>query len=245
LTYIIVGASAGVGRAIACELARLGQNLVLVASSEQDLKATAVDLALRFQVDVSYIAQDLDGDLDTEEFYQKCFAGDSGDVEGILFPAGYWSEEDCGALTERELARIVNVNLKAILSICNRFVPYFQKRGKGAIVAFGSIAATRGRKKNMVYGAMKRALEAYFEALRHLFSGNKVRVQIYKLGYVDTGMNFGRKLMFPAASPEAVAKEVCRNLQKDIGAKYYPAFWKPMVFLLRLLPWAVFKKLDF
>ena len=95
MTYIIVGASAGVGRAIANELAGFGKNLIIVSSTEEDLNATASDLILRFQVNINSIVQDIANGLDVESFYQKCFEN-SRDIEGILFPAGYWSEGDCG-----------------------------------------------------------------------------------------------------------------------------------------------------
>ncbi|MGZ8842797.1 MAG: SDR family NAD(P)-dependent oxidoreductase, partial [Pyrinomonadaceae bacterium] len=72
-----------------------------------------------------------------------------------------------------------------------------------------------------------------------------VLVQGYALGYVDTAMAYGKKLLLPAVSAEAVANEVVRNLSRDIGIKYYPGYWWLITRALRLLPWFVYKRLRF
>ena len=191
MSYIVIGASAGVGRAIAAELARRGKDLILVARSEEDLKATASDLALRFKIQASPLVLDLAGELNVDEFRRRCLEI-SQNIAGIIFTAGHVSDADSGYLDETEINQIVNVNFRAFLSICNSFLPYLKEKNHGTIVAFSSIAAARGRKNNIIYGAMKRALEAYMEGLRHLFSSSKVRFQVYGLGYVETRMTFGR-----------------------------------------------------
>lgn len=244
MSYIVIGATAGVGRAIATELARRGQHLILVASSAEDLQAAVADLSLRFNVQATPLVLDLGRELNADEFRRQCL-NISEHVDGIIYTAGHVSDADSGYLDETEIAQIVNVNFKALLSICNSFFSYFKEKNRGTVVAFSSIAAARGRKNNILYGAMKRALEAYFEGLRHLFSSGKVRFQVYGLGYVETQMTFGRKLLFPIAKPEAVAREVCDNLEKDFGFKYYPGFWRVIIFVIRNLPWFLFKKLDF
>jgi hypothetical protein len=72
-----------------------------------------------------------------------------------------------------------------------------------------------------------------------------VRVQFYRLGYVDTQLSFGRKMLFPIAAPEAVAKYVVRNFNRDIGRAHFPTFWAGITLLLRTLPWAIFRRLQF
>jgi short-subunit dehydrogenase len=95
-----------------------------------------------------------------------------------------------------------------------------------------------------VYGAAKSGLETYFAALRHYLVGKPCRVQFYRLGYLDTAMTFGQKLMFPALPPEAAAAAIVANLHRDLGAVYLPAWWRPIATVVRLLPWPVFKRLN-
>jgi short-subunit dehydrogenase len=112
-------------------------------------------------------------------------------------------------------------------------------------VGFGSIAAVRGRSANVVYSAAKRALESYFESLRHRLTSAKVRVQFYRLGYMDTQQSFGKRLLLPKASPEQIARDVVRNLDRDVGFTTRPRFWIAVSLIVRCLPWALFRRLKF
>jgi short-subunit dehydrogenase len=79
------------------------------------------------------------------------------------------------------------------------------------------VAATRGRATNVVYSASKRALQTYFEGLRHASVGTPVRVQFYVVGYLDTNLAFGRRTLLPRADPEGLAARVVRDLDRDVG----------------------------
>jgi hypothetical protein len=74
---------------------------------------------------------------------------------------------------------------------------------------------------------------------------SRVRVQFYRLGYVDTQLSYGRNMLFPVTIPEAVAKHVVRNLDRDIGRVHFPAFWSGIALMLRALPWVVYRRLKF
>lgn len=94
--------------------------------------------------------------------------------------------------------------------------------GRGVIVGFGSVAAVRGRSYNMSYSAAKRALESYFESLRHALSERDIRVQFYVAGFLDTNLAYGVRTHLPKADPHRLADEVVRQLGKDIGMRYFP-----------------------
>jgi short-subunit dehydrogenase len=97
----------------------------------------------------------------------------------------------------------------------------------------------------MVYAAAKRGLESYFESIRHRTSASGVRVQFYRLGYVDTQMSFGRKMPFPMVSPDQVARHVVRYLGRDLGLVHYPRFWFAIGAILKSLPWIIYRRLQF
>jgi NAD(P)-dependent dehydrogenase (short-subunit alcohol dehydrogenase family) len=105
--------------------------------------------------------------------------------------------------------------------------------------------AARGRTRNAAYAAAKRALDAYFESLRHALAGTGVVVQFYVLGYLDTHLAFAHDTPLPRAAPDACAERVFRRRAVDFGRAYYPAYWRPLTAVLRLLPWFVFRRLSF
>jgi NAD(P)-dependent dehydrogenase (short-subunit alcohol dehydrogenase family) len=115
----------------------------------------------------------------------------------------------------------------------------------GVVVGFGSIAECRSRTRNAAYAAAKRALAAYLDSVRHRLAPSGARVQYYVLGYIDTGAAFGHRTLLPKASPRAVAERVFRRVSRDCGRTYYPPYWRPVCLALRLLPFALFRRLSF
>jgi NAD(P)-dependent dehydrogenase (short-subunit alcohol dehydrogenase family) len=94
--------------------------------------------------------------------------------------------------------------------------------GRGVIVGFGSVAAARGRSYNMSYSAVKRALESYFESLRHAPERTGYTRAIYLAGFSNTNLALGVRTLLPKADPHRLADEVVRQLGKDIGMRYFP-----------------------
>ena len=185
MSILIVGAMAGLGRALANRLAKRGNDLVLVSSDLQDLRPVASDLQIRHAVRVRVVQGDVGQDdryLDPVEREVSTL----GSLDGLLSPIGGVDSEDDGPLPQERVHRLMRINFYAVHAAIQRFRPIMEATGSGTIVGFGSVAPTRGRRRNVVYSAAKRALESYFESLRHSYAGTRIRTQFYKLGYLDT-----------------------------------------------------------
>ena len=244
MNAIVVGASAGLGRALSEALAARGHDLVLVAQDARDVDAQAAWLRLKYSIRVVSVAADA---ADLERLLAALRDATSGmtQIHGLYFPAGFTFENDRGTLGVPETRRLLDVNLTSVIVAVADLMPRMLACGPANIVGFGSIASIRGRNANVVYAAAKRALASYFESLRHRCAGSDVRVQFYQLGYLDTQQTFGRKLLFPPASPERVARYVMNNLNHDKGNIFLPRYWTVIAAILRLLPWSIYKKLQF
>ncbi len=244
-TAVVVGASSGVGRALAEALAERGADLVLAATDPRDLQALANDLSLRHAVRVHAYPLDLADPA-------VCFADALnrwqhllGHIDALLVPAGYVDAGDAELPSRELIETTVRVNYTAVVGLIAECARRFAARGRGRIVAFSSIAAAVPRRRNMVYASAKAALEVYLRALRHYFAGTRVVVQVYALGYVDSAMTFGQRLLLRPVAPERVAARVVRDLKKDLGRVYYPRYWALVTRLLRLLPWWAYRQLRF
>ena len=243
MTTLIFGASAGVGRALARRLATRGDNLVLVARSSRDLEAEAAHLRTTFGIAVNWLTMDASSPQAVEQALRPL--AELGAIRNLLFPVGMANDVDDGLISADKSAAIVNANLTSVIGAVALFLPGLLQADRGNIVGFGSVAAIRGRGSNVVYAAAKRGLESYFESVRHRTAETGIRVQFYRLGYVDTQLSYGRKIPFPIATPEKVADHVVRNLDRDIGQVQYPVFWAGIAILLRALPWIVYRRLQF
>ena len=242
---VVVGASSGVGRALAERLAREGFDIVIVARDGRDLECVAADLGQRLGARVVCRPIDITAaEFDVEAFCRDCLDTLDG-LDALFLPAGQVSDRDEGLVSGELLGRLVRVNFTGPIDVLAPFVAHFKQQKRGDLVLFSTIAAAAPRGRNMAYAAAKAGLEFYSRALRHHLDGSGVNIQVYALGYVDTAMSFGQSLKLPVAKPAAVADEVVRHLGQDRGVVYYPSFWRYVTLVLRHLPYFLSRRLRF
>jgi NAD(P)-dependent dehydrogenase (short-subunit alcohol dehydrogenase family) len=244
MTYLVVGGSSGLGRALAERFARAGHPLVLVSSDLRDTRALAADLKLRHQIPVIPVVLDLKTPLLGFADIDSALAA-LPPLAGLLLPAGMSRPDDHPGQSPDAFDALTNANYTALGRLIGHFLPRLRLAPSALIIGFGSVAATRGRTRNAAYSAAKRALQSYFESLRHALTDSNVRVQFYVLGYLDTNLSFGQRTPLPVAGPDQLADVVYRRRLLDFGAAYYPRFWYAVCAVLRALPWAVFRRLSF
>ncbi len=244
MNFIVVGASAGLGRALAERLAKDGHNLVIVASDQDKLDEQAKDLRAKYSVKVEAAA--LRVKCDSASVNKIVSSAQSlGEINGLLFPMGYSRDDDNATLGPDDISRIIDSNLSGIIALTAAFLPELLRKGEGTLVYFGSVAAERGRSSNIAYAAAKRGLQSFAESIRHRCAATNIKVQYYQIGYLNTAQTAGKKLPFPAAEPEQAAAHIVSHLHQDFGQSYFPWFWRYICLALRLTPWPIFKTLKF
>jgi short-subunit dehydrogenase len=243
----VIGASSGVGRALATQLAREGYDLVISARREDDLKAVASDLSLRYGASVTPRPLDLNGpDDELERYLDECSTG-VGALHAVLIPAGatMGADLDDGTLSWATTDALVTTNFVAVGKLAGRFVEHFETQGYGTLVLFSTIAVAAPRGRNATYGAAKAGLHYLGRALQHRVAGTGVHVQVCVLGYVDTALTDGLDLLLPRADPSRVAQAVVAGLGREGRIRYVPRYWRVVVLVLRLLPWPLYRRLRF
>ena len=241
MTAVVVGASSGLGRALAVELARNGHDLLLVASDARDLAVMAADLHLRYAVRTESLAIDLAASANPGARILEALDG-LPSPQALLLPVGMSRSDDDGSLAAAGIGQLLAINLHAPIAIAHALLPALLD-ARGVIVGFGSIAGARGRSRNIVYAAAKRGLQTYFESLRHSHLPSALRVQFHRLGFLRSNLTFGMKLPLPAAEPEAVARTVVASLGQGSFTRYQPRWWGLVALLVQSLPWFVFRSM--
>lgn len=239
---MIIGASAGLGRALAEELAGRGHDLYLVASGERDLETLANDLRLSHGVTVRIQAADL-ADMAPLEIHNG-FKSHFGGLDNLFLISGFSYPQDRGQIDPAIADRLISVNFTAAVQIVNAFLSDMEDTPGAHIVGIGSVAASRGRSRNAIYGASKRGLEFYFEAIRHYLAGKPCKVHFYRAGYMATQMLGEQRTLLPKATPGDAAKKIADRLGKTSGMFYLPSWWRWVVLVFTLLPWPIFRRLD-
>lgn len=240
MAYIIIGASGGLGRALADRLAADGHRLVLVARDADALAALAGALRDRHGIEAASVVADAAKGPDYLDEVARA-ARAAGGIKGLLMPIGLALRDDLGTApaTLRDLA---GVNFLAPAEAVTRLWPDLAEGG-ATVVGFGSITAARGRGRNFVYGAMKRALLSYFESLRLAARGTPVKVQFWVLGFLDTDVMKAEKTPLPKGDPRLLADRIVDGLGRDRGVTYFPGWWRWITLALRLMPWAIYSRL--
>lgn len=207
---LITGASDGIGRALAVQLAADGVNLALAARSEDKLRALATELRAAHDIDTMVLPVDLadPGAADSiDELTSQL------DVGLIVLAAGFGTT---GTFLETSLAdelQLVAVNITAIARLSHTFANRLAARGKGAIMLFGSIVGWQGVPGQANYAASKAYVQSLAEGLHHELAPHGVDVLAVSPGPVDSG--FGNRAgltMTSTTTTEVVAKAALKSL---------------------------------
>lgn len=241
MTALVVGASSGLGRALANELARRGQPLLLVASDARDIEAIGADLRIRHDVTVRSLALDLAREADPGARIAAALEG-LPPLTSMLLPVGLSRADDDLGLEAARIGELLAINLHAPLAIVHALLPRLRETN-GVIVLFSSVAAVRGRGRNVVYAAAKRGIESLYESLRQRHAESALRVQLYRLGFLATNLTHGLALPMPAAPPGEVARVVVARLTRGSARWYLPRRFALVAALVRLLPWPLFRRM--
>lgn len=243
MTALVVGASSGLGRALAAELARAGHDLLLVASDARDVEAVAADLQLRHGVVTRALALDLARSADPGRSMAAALDAMPKPLQALLLPLGYSRMDDAFALDAARIGELLAINLHAPLAIVHALRPRLLE-ARGVVVLFGSIAAARGRGRNVVYAAAKRALDSLYESLRQGHPARALRVQLYRLGFLATNLTWGMRLPAAAVEPSEVARIVVAHLHRGSGSRYLPRKFALIAAIVRALPWALYRRMQ-
>lgn len=242
MTVLVVGASSGLGRALANELARTGHDLLLVASDSRDVEAVAADLQLRHGVAARALALDLSRSADPASPVAAALDAMPKPLQAMLLPLGHSREDDTLTLDASRIGGLLAVNLHAPLVLVHAMLPRLLQ-ARGVVVLFGSIAAVRGRGRNVVYASAKRALDSLYESLRQRHAPRELRVHLYRLGFLATNLTWGMRLPAAAADPADVARVVVARLGRRSGSMYLPRKFALIAAVVRALPWALYRRM--
>ncbi|HWB77929.1 MAG TPA: SDR family NAD(P)-dependent oxidoreductase [Nannocystaceae bacterium] len=241
----IVGATKGMGRALARELAARGDALCLLGRDTEELAKSAEDLRVRGpSAKVSTAHCDFEqpesfGDVVTEAEAQL------GGLEAVIVTAGMFGTQDALEADAQLLQRVLAVDFTNTVLFCEAARKQLLARGGGTLCVFSSVAGERGRKPVVLYGAAKAGVSAYLEGLDHRFHAQGLRVVCVKPGFVKTGMTAGLRPPPFAGEPEAVAKAVVRALDRGKPVVYAPGIWRWIMMVIRMLPRFLMRRIGF
>lgn len=219
-TALITGASGGIGKAFAQELAARNMNLVLVARSEEKLNQLAAELQTKHNIKVDVIVRDLTESDATNAVFE--YTQEKGlTIDLLINNAGFGDYGDFAERDGERQVKIVQLNIVALVDLTHKYLPLMRDRRSGDIINVASIAGFQPIPYISVYAASKAFVLSFSQALWAENRSYNVRVLCSCPGPTET--NFFIEAKFPTtiaakntqiATPQAVVRDALKALEK-------------------------------
>jgi uncharacterized protein len=232
---LVAGASEGLGAAFAEELAKRGMNLILIARRLDKLKVLSDELSNKYKIEIKYHSLDLSDFEQTKNFISQLEINIGLLVYNAAYaPIGYFEN-----ISEEDLIKIVDVNIKTPLLLSKLVLTQMIERKKGGIVLMSSLAGTQGSPKIATYAASKAFNAIFAEGIWKELKKHKIDVIASCAGAITTpGYKNAQNAKDAPGTLHAdkVAKDTLNALGK--GPTIIPGFTNKMVrfFMGRLFP---------
>ncbi len=214
---LVTGASSGIGRATALELARRGSSVIITSRNEKKLQDVAESMQL-YPSETKLISCDLAEQEDVMNLTEKALSW-KGKIDFLINIAGVGFLKPLVELSIRDFESVFSVNVRSVFLLIQALLPHMIERGEGSIVNIGSGAAKFPAPGLSVYGASKAALKMMTDALRLEVRDRGIRVILVNPGPVDTNFFADTDLDQLDKSyfldPKEIAVPVCNALEQD------------------------------
>lgn len=242
MRVVIVSATSVIAVACVKRLAETGSHeFVLVGRSEERLAATASDLSLRFPT--SKFSVELVDFTSTTSIEALVAAVSKSSIDLVLVAQGSLTDQSRASMDLEYLKSELDLNAVSVAVMAEAFAGKLATQGSGTLGVIGSVAGDRGRAYNYSYGSGKALIESYTQGLQQRFAASDVAVCLVKPGPTATPMTATHAGKM--ADPNAVAKVIVAGLLARRRVIYAPVLWRYIMFVVRLIPFTIFKRLSF
>jgi len=232
--YWLVGASDGLGAALARKMDTAGADVIVSSRSRDKLAALVGELSSRASYQVVDVADD-----DSV----KAAAKSVGDVDGVVFLAGvYWpfgaQDWDADKATD-----MVDINFTGVMRVMGQVVPMMVARDSGHIVLTSSLTGFRGLPGSIGYTASKAGIMSLAESMYADLRKTGVDVQVVNPGFIKTQLTDKNDFAMPfIMETEEAASEYFEHMNDHTFKKSFPMMFSWVFRLSQFLPdWAYFR----
>jgi short-subunit dehydrogenase len=220
-TAFITGASSGMGKAFAHELASKGYNLILVSKEKEKLDAASEEIINKYGIDVKAYPTDLGNDNEICRIEKMIYS--LKDLEIVVNAAGFGTKGSFANVEINKSVAMINVHVTASTRFTYAALQVMIPKKKGAIINIASGAAYLHTAAWAVYNASKIYLTSFTKSLSYELKGTGIKVQALCPGMTRTGFHHTKEFTFDTTkvhdvfwhTPEKVAKKSLKALSKN------------------------------
>lgn len=235
-TVWLIGASSGIGRALAEAFAERGTRLLLSARRENALSELAESLGKQHLVLPLDISDEQSVIAVVKRITQQNIR-----VDSIICLAGAYEPGRIDELTSDTQAAIINTNINGTFNVIRHTLAMLREH-QGQLAIYGSVAGYRGLPKGQPYSATKAALINLAESLYLEEQPNQVDVKLINSGFVDTDLTRKNQFAMPMMiSTEEAAEAIINGLGKSAFEIHFPKRFTYLMKCLQRMPnWLFF-----
>ena len=226
--YWLVGASEGLGRALALRMSQAGAELILSARNSQRLVELSADLPGPSQV----LAMDI---ADTDSVARA--GGELRDIDGVVFLAGVYWPMPATDWNGADALAMANINFTGAFRVLDQVMEQFLSVDKGHIVITGSLSGFRGLPRSIGYSASKAGVMALAESLYADLRTTGIRVQIANPGFIKTRLTEKNSFNMPfIMSADEAADHMMRHMRSTRFKYSFPTLFSWLFRSSQFLP---------
>ena len=230
---MITGASSGLGKGMALEIAARGGHLGLLARRADLLKEIVEETRNVKAVFATADVRDAKAVREAADRFRK----ELGPIDILIANAGIGTADHAASLTPEHAANVIGINVLGAVNSVAAVLPEMVERHSGRLVAISSLAAYRGLAKSAAYCASKAALSAYFESLRIDLRHTGVGVTTIHPGFIKTDLSAGRHAKMPYLMElDNGVKKIITAIEKEKKTYAFPWQLATIVRATMLMP---------
>ena len=241
---MITGASRGIGKALAEQMAKKGYVLALTGRSLESIREVRDGIVASLpSAHVEVAALDVtDYDQVFEVFEQ--FKQSLGNIDIVVANAGISTSKPVGVGAFEQHKSVIETNVLGLMATAEACIPYFKEQDCGQFVAISSIAGLRGLSKNSSYCASKSAVKTYMESLSAELYGTNIKTTTLFPGFIDTEINQHLADRPFLVSLEQGVKEILQLIEKQVKTSSVPRKpWSLVASIIGKIPESVISRI--
>lgn len=235
----LIGASEGIGRALAIELAN-DQSNSLILSARNNERLLELSSILNTNTTPLLIEMDVENRQSVTRAWQD-IQKKSARIDTIIYCAGYYKPMSAESMEIDEIEKMINVNLVGAMRVLSLVIPEFIKRKNGHIVLIGSIAGYRGLPNGLGYGSSKAGIIHLAENLKCDLADYNVKVQVINPGFVKTRLTDLNRFHMPSIiTPTEAAVYISSAMKTNSFESRFPFIFANFLNLISKLPYWIY-----
>ncbi len=237
---LITGASRGLGKAFAVELAKKHKNLILIALPNENIQTLAENLAKTYDIKTVYFEVDL---TDNNQFQQLCKQLTNYQIDTLINNAGIGGTSKFENIDEKSIENIIMLNVRALALLTYHLLPILKRQKKSYILNIASLAAVSPIPYKTVYPASKAFVHSFTLSLYAELKNTNISVSVAYPGAMPTNKavkerisRYNKFIKNHLLSPEKTAQICLKKMYKGKPVIVPGLFNKISYFLIKYTP---------